>query len=188
MKRKRAVVGRPRVAYRGQIFSILEARAVYPSGTVKTFEYCRHSPTAAVLAFNHLGWLLLTREFRENIGARQWRIPGGHVDGRTPRAAAQRELREETGFRAKILTLFMRSSGGHSYTSNAYLFVAAQLMRDPLPMDEGEEIRVMPTPIVRAYRMALDGTIVNEFISLGIIRLAHVIRQAGGVKKFLRSL
>ena len=186
MKRGRAVVGKPRIAYRGNIFTILKARAVYPSGTVKVFEFCRRSPSAAVLAFDRHGCLLLTREFRETVGVHQWRIPGGHAEGRSPRAAAQRELREETGYRAKTLKLFMQSSSGHSYDPNTYLFVAADLVHDPLPMDEGEEIRVVPTALARAEHMALTGIIINEFISLGIIRLTHAVRQAGGVRKFLR--
>ncbi len=49
------------------------------------------------------GRLVFIRQFRHGIREVTLEIPGGGIDGRdpSPRAAAERELREETGYEAK---------------------------------------------------------------------------------------
>lgn len=104
--------------------------------------------------------------------------PWGRVeDGQSPREAVQRELREETGYRARTLRVFMRGAATATLAVERYLFLAKDLVHDPLPQDEGEEIKVVPVPLEKAYRMCLDGTIGLEFVALGIIRLYHEVSQ-----------
>lgn len=183
-KSNRAQITKPKTVFKGIFHTIKQAKAIYPSGTIKTFEY-HHGPTAvAVLAFDRNYRLLLTQEYREAAGRTEWRLPAGRVDkGDSFKVAAQKELRQETGFRAKRLGLFKKSMSGGSLR---LAYIAFGLSQDPLPKDEGEEIKIIPTSLKKAYLMALNGTIKNDFIALSIIQLYHQAKKVG-LKKFLRS-
>jgi ADP-ribose pyrophosphatase len=182
----RAKFTKRKTVYKGSIFTIQQAKAIYPSGTVKVFEYCLRGPGVGVLAFDHKNRLLLTREFREKQQKTVWLIPAGRADHeRSVRHAANRELREEAGYRANKLKLFMENDPLHFHEHNGYIYLAWDLVRDPLPKDEGEEITVIPTPLSKAYKMALSGEIGTDFISLAIIRLYQKAKKVG-LKKLLK--
>ena len=88
-------------------------------------------------------------------------------------AAAQRELREEGGYRAAKITFLTRF-----YPSNAYLdevgycYAARGLTPDPLPADDDEfsERRIMP--LTDAIRMAVDGEITESFSKIALLQYA----------------
>lgn len=165
---------KPRIVFRGCFCTVEHRTATYPSGAKKTFEHIRRIPSVSVLAISRRGHLLLIREYREALGRRQLTVPGGRADKEhSPRAAAQRELREETGQRARRLRLLSQSSSKGYLHWPWYVYLAESLVPDPLPQDEGEDITIVPTPLQKAYAMALDGTIAHEFIALAIIRLYH---------------
>lgn len=170
----RARFTKPRVVFRGRLCTVEHRTATYPDGIRKVFEHVRRVPTVSILPLDARGRVLLIHEYRESRGRWRWSIPGGRVDpGQSPRAAAQRELREETGYRAQNLRHFWSQSRMGYLDWPLAIYLAIGLVRDPLPQDHGEEIDVVPTPLRKAYRMALDGTIEIEGIALAIIRLWH---------------
>ena len=65
----------------------------------------RHSGSVVMLAVDDTGReprVLLERQYRYAAGDYLWEIPAGSIDGEErPLAAGKRELREETGYRAK---------------------------------------------------------------------------------------
>lgn len=170
----RARFSKPRVVFRGLFCAIEHRLARYPDGATKVFERIRRIPSVAVIPIDARGRVLLIREFREASGHWRLTVPGGRVDReRSPKQAAQRELREEAGVRARSLRLLSKStSRGYLYWP-WYVYVARDLVHDPLPQDQGEEITLVPTSLARAYRLALNGDIELTNVALAIIRLWH---------------
>jgi len=80
------------------------------------------------------------------VGAWQLTLPGGKVIDPTSEGIwqqAQRESREETGFRADRLEKLLDFNSHPGYiVHKVHLLVAYDLEWDPLEMDDGEEIRV----------------------------------------------
>jgi len=80
-------------------------------------------------------------------------------------AAAQRELREEGGYRAGSLEFLTRFIPSSAYMDEiAYGYVGYGLTADPLPADDDEFFERRVVPIGEAIRMALDDEI-NESVS-----------------------
>ena len=169
-------VGPERIMYEGSIFSIKERDVVLKSGNKVIYEYCERPASVSILAFNKKGQLLMIKEKRRGYKHNVWFLPGGRMDhpGDTPRSAAQRELREETGYRAKKLKLLHKKTPSNTLLWDIYVYMAKDLVYDPLPMDDGEEIEPVYVSLREAVKMAKDGTIDNEFISYNIIRFDYM--------------
>ena len=94
--------------------------------------------------------VLLIRQFRHLLRGDSWELPGGGGQpGETPEAAAQRELREEGGYRAGRLTFLTRFFPSAAYLDEtAYCYIGEELVADPLASDDDEffERRVGPLP------------------------------------------
>ena len=98
--------------------------------------------------------------------------------GDTPKKAAQRELREESGYRAKQLKLVHTKYPSNTLIWDIFLFAGRDLVWDPLPKDEHEIVdEVKFFPLKKAVQMAKDGTIDNEFISYNIIRFDYMLKN-----------
>ncbi len=84
------------------LFSVTQEVAVAPDGFEIKRAIIHHPGSAVMMAVDHRKRVLLVRQYR--LPARQmlWELPAGKLDqGETPLQAARRELKEETGFRAK---------------------------------------------------------------------------------------
>jgi ADP-ribose pyrophosphatase len=90
-----------REVYRNQWISVREDVVVRPGGADGTFGVVEMVPGSSVLALDDSGNVKLVKEFKYAVGRETLEVVSGAIDGEeTPLAAAQRELLEETGFRA----------------------------------------------------------------------------------------
>ncbi len=172
-------LGPIRTRYHGQIFTIKERDVQFHDGTKTVYEYCERPNSVSILAFNEKKELLLIKEYRHGYKKNVWFLPSGRMDhpGDTPKKAAQRELREETGYRAKTLKLIVKNAPSNTLIWNIYLFAAKNLVWDPLPRDKGEHIKIHFVPLQKAVQMALSGAIENEFIAYIIIRFDYMLKH-----------
>ena len=88
--------------YRCSIFSVNEEEANDPTGFHIKRSIIRHPGSAVIVPVDEKGRMLLVRQFRLPADRYLWEIPAGKIDdGEDAFQAAQRELGEETGLRAK---------------------------------------------------------------------------------------
>jgi len=143
-----------------------------PDGQEIVYPVLAVGVTVGVLPFVEPGRVLLVGQYRHLVAKFSWELPGGGAQpGEEPLAAAQRELREEGGYRAErleFLTTF--------YPSNAYLdeiahcYAAYGLTHDPLPADEDEFLERRVVPLDEAIRMAVDGEITESVSKLTLLQ------------------
>ena len=125
-----------RKVWQGERFSVLVGERIEVADT----------PAAVtIVAVDAEGRIVLVRQTRPAIGVELLELPAGLIDeDEEPLAAAQRELREETGLHGgswRELASFWTSPG--FATERVTVFVAEGLEEGEPEPDDGEEIEVV---------------------------------------------
>lgn len=142
-KKGEIYIGATKPVFKGALFEVQQAEVRLPSGHKGTFELVSRQPSVTVMAIDKEERLLLNREYRPKFKKRLWRFPGGSVEkGESARVAAQRELQEEAGFKARRLKLFHQVRNGQTLEWNRSVFLAEDLVLSKLKEDEGEDIAI----------------------------------------------
>ena len=177
---KNIKLGKLKTDYIGKIFKIKHREVRFPDGEKDIYEYCERAPSVSVLAFNEKNEILLIKEKRHGYKKNVWFLPSGKMDkpGETPKSAALRELREETGYLAKKIKLIHKKSPSNTLFWDIYIYAAKNLQYIGNKPEKGEFIiNVKFIPFEKVVQMALDGTIENEFISYNIIRFNYMLKH-----------
>ena len=143
---------------KNKLFTVSEDHAVDPSGfEIKRF-IVHHRGSAVMMPVDDRKRILLVRQYRLPAQRLLWELPAGSVDpGEKPLQTAKRELKEETGYRAKKwkkLVSFFPSPG--FLTEKMTIFLATDLTPgEATPMgDERIETRWFTAKEIKA---AIDG-------------------------------
>jgi ADP-ribose pyrophosphatase len=161
-------------------WSLVNQSFLAPGGESFERTFVRSPGVVAVVALDGDGpdaRIVLLRQYRPSVGESLWEIPAGmrDVPGETPRETAERELVEETGYRARTWThlgTVVPSPGTSSAVVD--LFVASDLS-DGMPRPQGPEESAMSmhlVPLGEAKRMVDDGEIVNALAVIGVLKVA----------------
>ena len=133
-----------RTLYSGRIVELTLDRVIEPGGVTADREVVRHGGSVVVVPHLPDGRLVLVRQYRYAARRWLWELVAGSLEpGETPRAAARRELLEETGYRArstKLLRDFYSSPGFLS--ERMFLVEARGLTRSKAQPEEDERIEV----------------------------------------------
>jgi ADP-ribose pyrophosphatase len=131
------------------------------------------------MAVNEKNELLLISQYRVPTNEQLLEIPAGSFDdGESPAECAQRELAEETGFRAGRLTELYAGYLLPGYCNEyMYFFLAEDLVYEPLSPDDDEVIEVLPTPWDQVFDMLQNGRIRDAKTALGILLVEHYLKN-----------
>lgn len=171
-----------RTVYRGPVFWVTTDQVQEPGGVKVRRDLIHHSGSVVVLAVDDSRGtprVLLERQYRHAAGDYLWEIPAGRIDpGENELKAAQRELIEETGYRAanwRRIFKFFVSPGFMGETHAVYLATGLRLGKAE-PEDD-EIIRKRMVPLPAAVKMILNGTIRDAKTISSVLWLDHVSRN-----------
>ncbi|MFO7569580.1 MAG: NUDIX hydrolase [Smithellaceae bacterium] len=167
-------------AYSCKIFTVWEEEVTFSSGTKTRQTWIDHKPTVAVMPLNDKNELLLIRQFRVPTGGDLLEIPAGSFDenGESAADCAQRELAEETGFRAQKLTELFAGYLLPGYCNEyMHFFLAQDLVYEPLAPDDDEFIEVIPTPLAQVFDLLQKGQIPDAKTALGLLLLERYLNS-----------
>ena len=161
-----------REIYKNSLFRVTEDRAVDPkSGFRINRAVVRHIGSAVMMAVDARRRILLVRQYRLPADAYLWELPAGRLDpGETPLQAAKRELKEETGYRArswKKLVSFWPSPG--YVQERMTLFVATGLTQGAATPMEDERIETRWFTPREVERMIRAGKLQDAKTMLGFL-------------------
>lgn len=144
--------------YDDGVWAVRFEEATLPDGRTKKTSRVYRCPSVHIIAETADGKILMLREFRPFYGEWIWMVPSGRVDKETDiPAAARRELREETGYDAKMIEQLWTFHGSEAVVMPNHIFHATGLSHSPLPQDADEMIEV--------HECSLDEAIDNVFAS-----------------------
>lgn len=157
--------------FNGDGWKIIRETATLPDGRTATKTRAHYSDTVHLLALNEKGELLVLREYRPFYKTYIWMLPSGHVDKETDHhMAADRELREETGFRAKDLKHLWTANATEKLNATNYFYLAKNLVHDPLPQDDDEFMEVHALLPEEAYERIAGSERVHLASAYGVLR------------------
>jgi ADP-ribose pyrophosphatase len=106
--KQQAQVLSSKTVYEGTIFGIRHDEVIEPNGVHATRELVTHPGSVVVLPVLPDGRIVLVQQYRHAARQYLWELVAGRIDaGENPREAAERELMEETGYRAKRFRVFL---------------------------------------------------------------------------------
>ncbi|NDJ60244.1 MAG: NUDIX hydrolase [Chloroflexi bacterium] len=161
--------------YAGRIVNLVVLDVALPDGAPAKRELVRHPGAVAIIAVDADLQVLLVRQFRIAAGVVLREIPAGTLEpGEAPLICAERELREETGYRPGKLEPMGGIYVAPGYTTEyIHLFYATDLSEDPLAQDADEFIEVDRVPFTEALAMIERGDIVDGKSITGLLRVAR---------------
>lgn len=154
-------------------------RVRMPDGSVAEREVVEHRDAVAVVPVMEDGTVLLLRQYRHPVGRYVIEVPAGmmDVDGEEPAATGHRELIEEVGYRAEVLThlITFENSAGWS-TERTHVYLATGLTPDAssdfAPEAEEADMEIVRLPLDDAVASARAGEITDAKTALGLLLAA----------------
>ncbi|MCB9548222.1 MAG: NUDIX hydrolase [Myxococcales bacterium] len=167
-----------------RVFTVTRRRAAHPrTGQVRTFSIIDAPDWVNVIALTATDDVVLVRQFRHGTADLTLEIPGGMVDpGEAPLAAAQRELAEETGYRASAwMALGVVEPNPAIQSNRCHTFLALDAAPvEAQTLDPGEIIRIESAPLASIAGLVEAGEIRHALVIAGFF---HLLRRAGGWRR-----
>ena len=142
-------------------FRVIRQRHQTPDGVEHIRDTIQHPGAVTILPMVDNDHVCLIRNYRVAVDQYLIEVPAGTLEpGEPPDTTAERELIEETGYRAaKIEKLGMFYMSPGILHELMHLYVATGLTPGETHLDSGEEIENLVVPWNEAVEMARDGRI-----------------------------
>ncbi len=163
--------------YKNPWIQVREDRVIRPGGKEGIFGVVTMLPGSSIVAVDNDNNVILIREFKYAVGHETLElVSGGFAAGETALEAAQRELKEETGYVAgKWTALGCIDPFTTVVASPNSIFLAQELSLEDASPDEGEMLKIERVPFATALQMVLDGKITHGASCVGILRAARAL-------------
>jgi ADP-ribose pyrophosphatase len=158
-----------REIFKNKLFRVVDEIAHDPDGFEIHRSIVRHPGSAVMMAVDESSRVLLVRQFRLPAEQYLWELPAGHLDpGEDALQAAQRELREETGYKAQKWTSLAEFWASPGYVGEKMqIFLATGLSEGQQEPMEDERIEIHWCSLDEFGRMIRTGEISDAKTMIG---------------------
>ncbi len=154
-----------RLFYEGRKFNFEVSRFRLPNASIGDYECIRHPGGSMAVPVTAEGQFVLVRQYRFAMQGRLLEFPAGTVEkGEDPLGTIQREIQEETGYRAntwKTLGKFPNAPGYSDEIIYAYLATDLEKLTEALPLDEDEDLEVLMMSADELEKAILAGVAID---------------------------
>jgi ADP-ribose pyrophosphatase len=133
--------------YQGKLFRVLHDKLIEPKGKSSERDVIRHNGSVVILAVDKSKskkdpFIVMERQYRHAAQQYLWELPAGKLEaGEDPLLGAQRELEEETGYRAKKWKPLVEYYGSPGFLGESMkVFLAEGLSAGDAHPEDDEDI------------------------------------------------
>ena len=164
--------------YEGPVFGLRRDEVIEPTGVRATREVVTHPGSVVVLPVLDDGRIVMIRQYRHATRQYLWELVAGRKEPEeTPKQGAARELLEETGYRAKRLTVFFDMFPTPGFLEERmYLVLAEGLKAGEAQPEEDEKIEVRAYKVKELTEMMSKGRLKDGKSVAGILYYLTFLR------------
>lgn len=164
--------------YRGRLLHVKEDQVELPNGQSAKREYILHPGAVVVIPLLENGDVILERQFRYPLHRDLFELPAGKLDeGESTLACGQRELFEETGYRAAKWTYVATIHPCIGYSDESIsLFLAQELTEGSHQRDGDEFLEVFTLPMNQALDWVRVGRISDVKTVIGLFWAEKILQ------------
>ena len=165
--------------YEGNRISLRVDTARFDDGPEFDREIVEHPGSVVLVPVTNEGKVLLIRQYRLPAKKFLLEAPAGTREiGEDPEVTAFRELQEEAGYRAGKLTPIGGSWVAPGYsTEYTYMYLATELVADPLPSDDSEDIVIDEVEFNDIHRLIREGELEDQMSIAALLLARHVYAE-----------
>jgi ADP-ribose pyrophosphatase len=152
--------------FEGKVFRVAREQVIEPGGREVTREIIRHNGSVVILAVDNARskrdpWIVVERQYRHAASQFLWELPAGKIEpGEEPLTGAQRELEEETGYRAKKWKPLVEYFASPGFVGESMkVFLAEGLVAGDAHPEYDEQIEIRLVKLSEVLRMIGKGAI-----------------------------
>lgn len=162
-----------RTVYRGHFLEVRRDTVTLPDGRQSGREYIVHPGAVVIVPILDDGRLVLERQYRYPVGRVMIEFPAGKLDaGEPPQRCAERELREETGYRARQWARAGILHNAIAYSDEGIeVWFARGLEAGDTQLDEGEFVQVFTATEEQLAAWVRDGAVTDAKTLIGLLWL-----------------
>jgi len=176
------------VVYQGPLFRVLHDKLIEPDGQSNERDVIRHNGSVVILAIDPSKskkdpWVVVERQYRHAANQYLWELPAGKLDaGEDALVGAQRELSEETGYKAKKWKPLVEYYASPGFLGESMkVFLAEGLVAGEAHPEEDEHIDFRLVKLSEIVKMIDKGEILDGKTLTSVLLYAR--KLAGKRKK-----
>ncbi len=163
----------------GNFLHVQRDVVLMPDGNTSQREYILHPGAVMIVPRFDDGRLLLERQYRHPLGRSFVEFPAGKIDkGESALTTGQRELEEETGYRAERWTFLAQIHNAIAYSNEHIdLYLAEGLTEGTQRLDAGEFLEIFTMTLPELIEEIRSGWVTDVKTVVGALWLERFVSQ-----------
>ncbi len=156
------------VVFECSLFKVRHDELIEPGGKHSERDVIRHNGSVVILALDNSKskqdpWIVIERQYRHAANQYLWELPAGKLEaGEEPVVGGQRELEEETGYRAKKWKPLVEYYASPGFLGESMLvFTAEGLIPGDAHPEDDEQIEIRLVKLSDVLKMIEKGAILD---------------------------
>ena len=154
-------------------------KVTLPNNKIGFREWINHPGAACIIPLLSENKIILVKQYRYPIREETIEIPAGKIDlGEDPEKCAYRELEEETGYKAKELTLLTSFYPAIGFANEKiWIYLAKNLVKSNSNTDKDEFVETISVDLNIALDMVAKGMIKDSKTIIGLMWLDKYLKN-----------